>query len=142
MALSSTPHNAVARQSHNNDQLPPRFLFDVAYGCAALKTWGAREFVQFSEEQAKEFYYNNMDYDDDGDDNYDDGARVKKSVRLQKADRHSRTETPATGQTKAGESQTFDVLDMVVGLWMHNARKDVRRTRMMKERTRESVQNW
>jgi len=132
MALST--HTAVARQSHNNDQWLPRFLFDVAYGCAALKTWEASEFVQFAEEKAKEFYYHDVDYDDDGDNNYDDArVRRKKSVQPQKADLHSRTGTPATRQAKAGDSQTFDVLDVVVGLWMHNARKDVRQACMMKE---------
>jgi hypothetical protein len=49
------PHNSVAVQSDND--WPPPFLFDVAYGCAALKAWGVKDFVQFSREKTKEFYY-------------------------------------------------------------------------------------
>ncbi len=139
------PHNSVARQPNNG--WPPRFLFDVAYGCAALKTWGAREFVQFAEEQTKEFYYHDGDHDDDGDD--DDGHSVRgagkragvrqnKTVRTKKADRHSWTET----LEKTGDSQAVDILDVVVGLWVRNARKDMRRARTMEEeQTRECVQN-
>ena len=66
------PHNSVAVQSNND--WPPRFIFDIAYGCAALKTWGVREFVQFSEEETKEVYYHDVDNDDDGtDDDDNDG---------------------------------------------------------------------
>ena len=133
---------------------PPHFLFDVAYGCAALKTWGVREFVQFAEEQANEAYYHDVDYGEDGeksDDNdkhpNDDkdattaaSVRGKQTVRPEKANHHSRTETPATGQAKAGDSQAVDNFDVVVGLWVHNARKDMRRARIMKEgQMRESV---
>ena len=128
------PHNSVAVQS-NNDDWPPRFLFDVAYGCAALKTWGTREFVQFAEEQTKEFYYHNVDYDNDGDcdnDNVDNGpvrgAGKRASVHQVE---------------KVGDTQAVDVLDMVMGLWMHNARKDMHQACMIqKEQTQESVQKW
>src|SRR6266576_5251526 len=54
------PHNSVAVQSNND--WPPRFLFDVAYGCAALKTWGVKEFARFTWEKTKEFYYHDGDY--------------------------------------------------------------------------------
>ena len=51
--------------------------------------------------------------------------------------------TPATREAKARDSQTVDYLDMVMGLWMHSARKDMRRARRMKkEKNRESVQKW
>ena len=125
------PHNSVAMQSDNDR--PPRFLFDVAYGCAALKTWGVREFVQFAEEKTKEFYYH--DDDDDDNDDSDNGhsvrgaggrARVRRNKTV-RADRHSWTETPE----KAKDSEVVDVLDVVAGLWVHNARKDMRRARMM-----------
>ncbi|KAF8345752.1 hypothetical protein F5887DRAFT_1061647 [Amanita rubescens] len=141
------PHNSVAVQSNNH--WPPRFLFDVAYGCAALKTWGVKEFVQFTVEKTKEFYYHDGDYDDDGDDS-DDGHSVRgagkramvrrnKTVRAKQADRHSQTET----LEKAGDSKAVDILDVVVGLWKHNARKDMHRARMMEEeQTRESIQKW
>jgi hypothetical protein len=110
------PHNSVAVQSDSD--WPPHFLFDAAYGCAALKTWGATE---FAEEKTKEFYYHDGNYDADNDD--DDGhsvrgagkrARVRwnKTVRTKKADCHSRTET----LEKTGDSEAVDILDVVVGL--------------------------
>jgi hypothetical protein len=37
------PHNSDARQSDSNEW-PPPLIFDVAYGCAALKTWGLPAF--------------------------------------------------------------------------------------------------
>ena len=40
------PHNSDARQSNSNEW-PPPLLFDVAYGSAALKTWGVPLFVNF-----------------------------------------------------------------------------------------------
>ncbi|KAF8323572.1 hypothetical protein F5887DRAFT_1290598 [Amanita rubescens] len=143
MVQHIVPHNSVAMQSNND--WPPRSLFDVAYGCAALKTWGVGEFVEFAEEKTKEFYYHNDD--DDDDDDSDNGhsvrgagkrARVRRNKTV-RADRHSWTET----LEKAGDSEAIDVLDVVAGLWVHNARKDMRRARMMEEeQTRESIQKW
>ena len=112
------PHNSVAVQSNND--WPPPFLFDAAYGCAALKTWGVKEFVQFTCEKTKEFYYHNVDYEDDGDDSDD-----SHSVRV------------------SGDTEAIDRFDMIAGLWAYNARKDMRRARMMKkEQTRENIQKW
>ena len=48
---SKVPHNSDARQL-DHDDWPLHFFFDVAYGCAAMKTWGASEFVKFAEEHA------------------------------------------------------------------------------------------
>ncbi|KAF8716083.1 hypothetical protein AX14_012436 [Amanita brunnescens Koide BX004] len=144
MVQHLVPHNSVAVQSNNDG--PPRFLFDVAYGCAALKTWGVRDFVQFAEEKTKEFYYHDVDYDDDDeDDDSDNGHSVRgagkraRNVRAMKGARHSWTATAEN----AGDSEAVDILDVVMGLWAHNARKDMRRTRMIEEeQTRESVQKW
>jgi hypothetical protein len=134
-----TPHNSIATQSNND--WPPRFLFDVAYGCAALKTWGVKEFVQFAEEKTKEFYYHDGDDDDDDSDNgYSvSGGGKRARVPAKKADRHPRTETLG----KAGDSEAVDIFDVVARLWAHNARKDMHRARTMEEeQTRESVQKW
>ena len=137
------PHNVVAVQSNND--CPPPFLFDVAYGCAALKAWGVKNFVQSTWEKTKEFYYH--DCEDDDDDDGDDSHSVRapgtvlqsKTVRAKKAYRRSRTET----LEKAGDSEAVDILDVVMGLWAYNARKDMHRARMMKkEQTRESIQKW
>ena len=128
----------------SNNDWPPHFLFDVTYGCAALRTWGVRESVQFAEENTKEFYYHNVDYDDNGGDSDDDdshnghlvrdegkwaGVCWNKTVQAMKGDCHSWTEMPE----KAGDIEAADMLDVVVGLWMHNARKDMCQARMIKE---------
>jgi hypothetical protein len=134
------PHNSVAVQS--NKDWPPRSLFDVAYGYAALKTWGVKEFVQFTWEKTKEFYYHDVDCDDSDDGHSVKGARKQamvrrnKTVQAKKADRHSQTET----LEKAG---AVDILDVVMGLWAYNARKDMCRGRMMKkEQAKESILKW
>ncbi|EDR14543.1 uncharacterized protein LACBIDRAFT_321675 [Laccaria bicolor S238N-H82] len=128
------PHISVAVQS-NNDCSPPPFLFDIAYGCAALKAWGVKEFAQFSSEKSKEFYYHNCE---DDDIHSARGAGQSKTVRAKKAGCHSQTKTLA----KAGENEEVDYWDVVLRLWAHNARKDLHRARMMqKEQTRESIQN-
>lgn len=100
------PHNSVAVQSNND--WPPRFLFDLAYGCAALKTWGVKESVQFTVEKTQEFYYH--DDGDDRDDGHSVGSAGKRAtVRAsKKADRHSQTET----LEKAGDSEVVDILDV------------------------------
>ena len=147
------------RGQADRDDWPPRFLFDVAYGCAAMKT--ASDFVKFATDHTKEYYYHDEDYKDDGH-NDDHDAKVRRkgavrpkktnqhsrrlevgrrtTVRAKKADQHSRTETR---QAKAGDGQVVDVFDMVLGLWAYGSRKDLCRARKMeKERMRESVQKW
>ena len=50
------PHNSDA----SNDW-PPPFIFDIAYGCAALRAWGVATFVQFSRMHARGVYYDLKD---------------------------------------------------------------------------------
>jgi len=50
-----TPQNCDGRPSDQNDW-PPPFIFDVAYGYAALKTWGVSEFIDFARERTKNIY--------------------------------------------------------------------------------------
>jgi hypothetical protein len=69
------PHNSDARQSASNDW-PPPLIFDVAYGCAALKTWGVTTFMEFARSRTKHIY--NNDEDDDGDENGPGPGRGKK----------------------------------------------------------------
>ena len=130
---SIIPHNSDARQA-DRDDWPPRFLFDVAYGCTAMRTWGASEFVKFATDHAKEYYYHDEDYKDDGhNDNHDNDDQT--TIRAK--------EMPVTRQAKAGDGQVLDVFDMVLGLWAYGSRKDLCRARKMeKERMRESVQKW
>ena len=66
-----TPHNSDARIS-DSDLWPPPLLFDVAYGCAALNTWGVRPFVDFAREHTWSIYYDDKHGNDDRDDENDD----------------------------------------------------------------------
>ena len=52
----TAPHNSDARQS-DSDEWPPPLLFDVAYGCPALKTWGVIGFVEFVRKHTRGIYY-------------------------------------------------------------------------------------
>jgi len=69
LAAHGFPHNCDARQS-DSDDWPPNLIFDAAYGCAALKTWGLPRFINFARRRIKGDYYNNEEGDDDegGDD--------------------------------------------------------------------------
>ena len=59
------PHNSDARRSDSDDWPPPPLIFDVTYGCAALKTWGVHTFMDFTQKCTRHIYYN------DGDNNGD-----------------------------------------------------------------------
>jgi len=136
------PHNADVKQRDHADW-PPHFLFDVSYGSVAMKTWGASEFMNFAENNTKEYHYQDKEYEDNSD-NDDSGpaanVRRKGTVRPKKADKHSR---PATQQAKAGDGQERDFFDLILGLWEYGGREDLRRARRMEdERIRESVQKW
>ena len=130
VAMYVSPHNSVARQSNGSNNWPPRFLFDICYGCAALKTWGVKEFVKFVEEETKEIYYTN-DY------NTEDVEHDERdvTVRAKQVGGRSQAQTPT--------AKAPDVMDLLVGLWMCNARKDMQRARMMEQqRVRDSVEKW
>ena len=58
------PHNSDARQSVG-DEWPPPLIFDVAYGCAALKTWGVTAFIVLARSHTRDIYYDNGGNSDD-----------------------------------------------------------------------------
>ncbi|KAF8960923.1 hypothetical protein BDZ97DRAFT_1940255 [Flammula alnicola] len=121
------PHNSDARQSDSNDW-PPPLIFDVAYGCVALKTWGVTEFVQFAQEHTKEIYYN---YDDN---ECDRDAPAARQGKVRHVGRFS---------SDTEDSQEGNIADVVMGLWVLNARKGARQAEAMKaESTREKVRTW
>ncbi|KAF8235720.1 hypothetical protein L208DRAFT_1422326 [Tricholoma matsutake] len=119
---------------------PPPLIFDVAYGCAALKTWGVAAFTVLARNHTEDIYYDNGC----NDDNHGGGDNV---CSQQKRDRDARA---ANRQTKFGwqasditGSQSPDFADMILGLWMQNARKGLHKAHAMKaDRTREKVQTW
>jgi hypothetical protein len=60
-------------------------IFDFVYGCAALKTWGVPEFVNFARERTRDVCYDygeNSDdensEDEDDDESGDDGLREER----------------------------------------------------------------
>jgi hypothetical protein len=53
------PHNSDVRYSHSSEW-PPNLIFDVAYGCASLKTWGVPTFLNFARQHTRDIYYNNV----------------------------------------------------------------------------------
>ena len=143
------PHNSDARQSHSDDW-PPPLIFDVAYGCAALKTWGVPTFMDFARTHTKNIYYN--DEDNNGDENGDGGGGPSggghgKSRFQQIFDRNARAARRAknSGQqaNSTADSEAPDIADMVLSLWMHNARKVQPQVDAMKaRRAQEKVEMW
>jgi hypothetical protein len=144
------PHNSDARRSDSGDW-PPPLIFDVAYGCAALNTWGVPAFMDFARTRTRDIYYN--DGDNNGDENGDsggggpsgDGQGGRRSQ--QKIDRDARDAKRAKYRGQQGnstaESEAPDIADMVMSLWMHNARKVQRQVHAMKaHRAREKVGMW
>ncbi len=147
------PHNSDARQRVDHDDWPPPLLFDVAYGCAALNTWGVPQFMNLARQRTRHIYYDDDDNDDD-DENGDGGSDggdgepdvdvsgVDQQRRKPKLDRAARREKKKQ-EAQAADSQTPDFADMILALWMHNARKGQRQARAMKaEKTREKVRTW
>ncbi|KAF8309777.1 hypothetical protein F5887DRAFT_1153856 [Amanita rubescens] len=124
------PHNSDARQRVDHDDWPPPLLFDVAYGCAALNTWGVPQFVNLARQRTRHIYY-------------DDVSGVDQERRQQQLDARAARRERKKQEAQAADSQTPDIADIILGLWTHNARKGQRQARAMKaEKTREKVQTW
>lgn len=140
------PHNSDARISDSEDW-PPPLIFDVAYGCAALKTWGVPAFLNFSRTQTRNIYYNNNNRNENGDGRGRSGDSKSEKRRQQKQDcqeRAIRWENRCADQ-EAGNTaaQEPDVADIILTLWMQNARKGQHQAHAMKaDRNREKVEGW
>ena len=135
------PHNSDARQRVDHDDWPPPLLFDISYGCAALCTWGVPQFVQFTRQHTK-----HIDYDEDSDDDYEmgDGGGGKPDVQLM-SKRALRAAARVKGrqEMQAVDSQVPDFADMILALWMRNARKGQGQAHGAKAgKTQEKVQAW
>jgi hypothetical protein len=78
-------------------------MFDVTYGCAALKKWAPSDFITFMTNHTKPIYYDDHggngddENDDGGDEGPDDGQPPDnfQSKRLQQA--HDRNARAAKG---------------------------------------------
>ena len=53
---NTTPFNSDVRIS-NSDEWPPALLFDAAYRCAALKSWGVPAFINCAKIETNDIYY-------------------------------------------------------------------------------------
>ena len=148
------PHNSDARLS-DSDEWPPALIFDVAYGCAALRTWGEPTFIEDARTHTKHLYYDNGD--NNGNKNGDsrgagpsgDGQGGRHS--RQKIDRDARAARRAAERAKdsghqagsTADSEAPDIADIVLSFWMHNAGKVQHQVRAMKaDRTQEKVGKW
>ena len=165
-----SPHNCDVRQPAGAES-PPSLIFDVAYGYAALNTWGTPSFINFAQTHTRGSYYDNLgngdseDGDGGGDDDggngsgggdggdggRDGGGGGHRSIRWHgkssQLNAHSKQVANHQKRRPAQQHEACnpapDLADMVLGLWMHNARKDMHQACMMKEeQTRESVQTW
>ena len=147
------PHNSDARQRVDHDE-PPPLLFDVAYGCAALKTRGVPQFIHFAQQRTRDIYHHkddkkNGDGGDGGDGEPDvdvsgvDLKRYQQRLGIDARAARQEQKKKQASNTKAADSQTPDFADIILGLWMHNARQGQRQARAMKtEKTREKVRTW
>jgi len=134
------PHNSDARQSDSNEW-PPPLIFDVAYGCAALKTWGVPLFRKFARGETRDIYYNNGNSGDEENGGGGESGDLGEAKRIQQA-REREPEKRRLGQ-QASDSTGPDFADMVLALWMYNARKGRHRADAVKvDRTQEKVQTW
>ena len=156
------PHNSDARIS-DSTEWPPPVMFDIAYGCAAIKTWEAASFIDFARGRTRDFYYTDGDSSDDenGDGGNDvgkgrgrgsKGTGGDKKPRAELSQQNREHDTRAARQEERRRSQQAsgvtdpqapDLADIVMALWMQNACKGQCQAHAMKvDRTREKVQTW
>jgi hypothetical protein len=161
------PHNSDAKQSDSNEW-PPPIIFDVAYGCAVLKTWGVIDFLQFAWKRTRGTYY---DFDDDnenndgggggdagdagggGDSNGGDGSDKQANVRRSKRIHNQARNREAAKGKKAlnvgrlarntEDGRAGDIADMVMALWVQNAKKCPRQAHAMQvDSNWDKVRTW
>jgi len=133
------PHNSDARVS-DSDDWPPPLIFDVAYGYAALKTWGLPRFVESARKETRPIYYD--DKDKNGDENGGGGGSGGGGDGSGPKTEHELRALKWEGRSRA-ESDAPDGFDMILALWMHNARKVKPQVHAMKaNRTQEKVGAW
>jgi len=126
LMLYMAPHNSDARQPEDTSTWPPAIITDLAYGAAALGVWGAKPFVERVREQTKDYYYGARG----GDQEEDDGVGLGGPNTPTPAQSGARAASYASqiegrGQSAgpAEQSSYSDMLDVVLALWKHSARK-------------------
>jgi hypothetical protein len=133
----AAPHNSDARRLSDSEGWPPPWIFDVAYGCTVLNTWGVGEFMEFARRRVEGRYYG----EGGGGDNQNSAKRNSKSHSKRKARRW--VQMVGYHAFNRPDSPDADVADIILGLWTHSARKAQRQARAKKvERTKEKVREW
>lgn len=131
------PHNCDARLRARADQ-PLDVLFDVAYGVAALKAWGTDTFLEFIRTSTKSTYYDNGDSSNENSGvKHDREEKLvdSSSARAERAARRSKKADQRASRT----TQPHDLHDLVLGIWMHNARKNRHKAQAT---VNKKVQTW
>jgi hypothetical protein len=129
------PHNSDVRIA-DSDKWPPPLIFDIAYGCAALNTWGVPAFNDFARTQTRDIYYN------DREDENNDGGDREHQKQVEERDKQATERTKRTAGRK-GNSANPDIADMVCALWMLNARKGQHQVHAMEaDRNQKKVEGW
>ncbi|KAF9521125.1 hypothetical protein BS47DRAFT_1335225 [Hydnum rufescens UP504] len=136
------PHNRDARPPERPGERPPNVILDSVYASVALEAWGPQSFFAYAGEKMKETYYKSAEDDSEGDaedeaDNvegdaggneYDgeDNEASEASTSAQPTHghnlRHRNTVRPAPRAGRRAERRLGDMLDVVLGLWMHTAK--------------------
>jgi hypothetical protein len=150
--FNTNDHNLAMLAPHNCDatiadsvEWPPDLIFDVAYGCAALAKWGTRPFIQFAQKNTHDIYYYQGNNGDDANvGNRDDGKGIPLQQTSGRAERAARRAGRVGQATVSAAAEVVpDFHDMVLGLWMHSAKKGQRTADAAKvDTTRKEVQAW
>ena len=138
----NAPHNSDARIS-NSAEWPSDLVFDVSYGCAALKQWGDPTFITTIRD--------NINRGRGGGRGRGRGkGRGRGRGRGRGAGRGGSgsgsggvtTRAMAKDQARTMDTQN-DYADVVLALWTQNATKHQRQTEAKKaDKTRDEVQKW
>ncbi|KAF5381750.1 hypothetical protein D9615_005440 [Tricholomella constricta] len=146
------PHNSDGRIA-DSEEWPPPLLFDVAYGCVALKKWGDSRFVDFARGRTRDVYYENVvinggnadhkkgerggSRDDCGGGGGGGGGDGDDEKPGKKGGRHGQH------ASDAADPPAPDCFDMILAIHTLNARKGLRQAHAIKaEKTREKVRSW
>lgn len=154
--LRAAPHNSDARLSLQSQDFPTTLLLDYVYGCAALKKWANHDFYESLKTLARDDFYNN-EASEDGiarddlscngsadDENGRGKFRSHISSNNQKQVKQ-RKHAPRNKVNKARRGDSPTIQDMVMTLWLLNAKKA--RSRKDAENPdlngiREKVEHW
>jgi len=132
------PHNSDARISNSPDW-PSDMVFDVSYGCAALKHWGDPTFIAIIRNHIANLNSRGRGRGRGGGRGIGIGRGSNGNESCaERAARRAR----AIDQANIADSWD-DYADVVLALWMQNATKRQQQAEAKKvDRTRDEVQKW